>query len=183
MMLLSFITVIGYQGLMFSAKQWQYGHDKMLFQYDYHQAVSWIREKVGSSEKVSDPASTNYAYLFNGQKRSVEFVTRYNRTRQGGLYVNKVEYNEEDGNINVIYYLYHPDINIDAASQLQWVSLLSSVKSVEFSYYGRKKGAAARWYGEWFELNSLPQLLKLDITNDDGEHYRATIHLVTANNV
>lgn len=182
MMLLSFITVIGYQGLMFSAKQWRYGHEKMLFQYDYHQAVSWMREKIGSSEKVSSPTSSNYAYLFNGRKQSIEFVARYNRTRKGGLYVNRIEYNEEDENLNVFYYLYHPDINIEVTDQPEWVSLLTGIKLVEFSYYGRKDGSAARWHDDWLELNSLPQLLKMDITNDDGERYRSTIHLVTSNN-
>lgn len=181
MMLLSFITVIGYQGLMFSARQWNLGHKEMTFQYDHHQAVNWVREKIGSSEKVRNPASSDYAYLFTGQKGSVEFVSRHSRVRKGGLYVNRVIYDEKDQSLSVIYYLYHPDIDIQD-SPPERVSILSDVRSIEFSYYGSKKGDAAKWYNNWVDLNSLPQLLRLDIKNGNGDFYQSTIHLITSNN-
>ena len=114
--LLSFITIIGYQGLVFGMNQWRNGHDKMQHQYDYHQALGWMRDKLGSAEKVTRIGSDDRAYLFEGMPDSVEFVGRYDRTRRGGLYVSKVFIDTRDHSINVSYYLHHPDIarNIDS---------------------------------------------------------------------
>ena len=181
--LLSFITVIGYQGLMFSVNQWQNGNDKMLFQYDYNQAVSWIRNKIGASEIVKMPGGSDYAYFFTGKTNSIEFVARYNRTRRGGLYVNKITFDENDKNIYVSYYLHHPDIKATSKKSVsEQVALLSNVKSIKFSYYGTRNGKIARWHNNWGDADSFPQLVKLTIENDEGELYQSTIHVVTSNN-
>lgn len=181
--LLSFITVIGYQGLMFSVKQWQHGSDKMMFQYDYYQAVSWIRNKIGAAENVLVPNGNDYSYLFTGNSGSVEFVTRYDRARRGGLYVNKIIFNENDKNIYVTYYLHHPDIESQSENTAsEQVALLSNVKSIRFTYYGRKPGSRARWHNSWGNANSLPQLVRVDIESESGKHFQSTIHVVTSNN-
>ena len=73
---------------MYSVKQWQRGTDKLEFQYDYYQAASWVRNKIGVSENVKMSNGPDNGYLFTGKLSSVEFVARYNRARQGGLYVN-----------------------------------------------------------------------------------------------
>jgi general secretion pathway protein J len=181
--LLSMITVIGYQGLQFSARQWQRGNDSMRFQYDYFQAVSWIRNKIGASENVMMPGSSDYSYFFTGSSDSVEFVARFNRTRRGGLYVNKIFHHENDNKIYVSYYLHHPGINGKAINALpEQVALLSNVKSIRFSYYGRKQGRNAYWHDNWGDLNSIPRLIRVDIENDTGEHYQSTIQVLTSNN-
>ena len=184
LVLLSFITIIGYQGLMFGVNQWRIGHDKMLFQYDYHQAVSWIRNKTAVSEKVKKPGGNDFSYFFTGEKHSVEFVTRYSRARKGGLYVSKIVYDAEYKSIDVIYYLHHPDMKNAIENNLsEKTTLLSNVSAIEFSYYGKKGGAKAKWHTHWKDDNSLPQLLKLDIESGSGSHYQSTIYMATSNNV
>ena len=181
--LLSFITVIGYQGLMFSVKQWQHGGDKMTLQYDYYQTMSWIRNKIGAAVIVQTPSGNDYNYLFNGDRGSVEFVARYNRTRRGGLYVNKIFFDEDDKSIYVSYYLHHPDIKFKTENFVpEQITLLSNVKSIKFSYYGRKIGSVARWHNNWKNANSLPQLIKVDIEDEVGELFESTIHIATSNN-
>lgn len=183
LMLLSFITIIGYQALMFGLQQWQQGNDKMTFQYNYFQAVSWVRNKLGSSEKVKDLNSNANAYLFNGSSESVEFVARYSRTRRGGLYVNKIQFNEQDQTITVNYYLHHPDnqSTINPAG-LQGVSLLTQVESLRFFYFGNKQGEKATWHDNWSNSTTLPQLVRMEIHNDSGQRYESTIHVSTSNN-
>lgn len=184
MVLLSLITIIGYQGIFYSADNWQKGHDKMLFRYDHHQAVDWIRHKVGSAEKVKSPTAGAFAYYFNGERQSIEFVARYSRTRKGGLYVNRINFDAEAQKINVAYYLYHPDNrSADGDSDFDQVTLLPEVKSVAFSYYGRNDDGKSGWYESWVNKNSLPQLLQLDIVGSDGFSYQSTIHIKTSNNV
>jgi len=181
--LLSFITVIGYQGLMFSVKQWQHGGDKMTLQYDYYQTMSWIRNKIGAAVIVQTPSGNNYNYLFNGDRGNVEFVARYNRTRRGGLYVNKIFFDEDDKSIYVSYYLHHPDIKFKTDNFVpEQIALLSNVKSIKFSYYGRKIGGVAGWHDNWKNANSLPRLIKVNIENEVGEHFESTIHIATSNN-
>jgi hypothetical protein len=147
--------------------------------------VSWIRNKIGASENITKPLGNGYVYFFSGNRDSVEFVARYNRTRRGGLYVNKIIFNKNDKNIYVSYYLHHPDVEYKTKNAVPGqVTLLSNVKSTRFLYYGRKRGSkSARWHNSWKDADSLPQLLKVDIENDAGEHYQSTIHVVTSDNV
>jgi len=181
--LLSLITVIGYQGLMFSLKQWQHGDDKMALQYDSYQTMSWMRNKIGAAVIVLTPRGNDYNYLFTGNRGSVEFVARYNRARRGGLYVNKIIFDKDDKSIQVSYYLHHPDIKYEnKATVSERITLLSNVKSIRFSYYGRKTGRTALWHNDWKNANSLPLLVKVDIENQAGEHFESTIHIATSNN-
>jgi len=185
LMLLSFITLVGYQGLVFGLQQWRNGHEKMQFQHDYHQAIVWVRNKLGTSEKVLSPREKKRSYLFTGTVDSVEFVARYDRTRRGGLYVSKVYYDTSDESIYVSYYLHHPDIETDFEDgSSDRVVLLADVVSIRFSYFGRKLGdGSARWHDDWRKANSLPQLLTLDIETVDGVNLRSTITMLTSNNV
>lgn len=185
LMLLSFITIIGYQGLIFGMNQWRNGHDKMQFQYDYHQALGWMRDKLGSAEKVIRIGGDDQTYLFDGTPRSVEFVARYDRTRRGGLYVSKIHLNQRDHSLSVSYYLHHPDVAKNLENALpQRVALLTSVASVRFSYFGRKLGSKKKgWHESWRKQNSLPQLLKLEIKAVDGADHESLISLLTSNNV
>ena len=181
MLLLSFITIIGYQGIMFGIKQWQQGSDKMSHQYDSYHALSWLRNKLGASEIVKDANGDDNVYLFKGRDDSVEFVARYTRTRKGGLFVNRVSLDEEDGNIYVSYYLHHPEINpVAGAGSSQRVVLLSDVRSMRFLYYGERGGNSAKWYSHWEASTRLPWLVRLDIKSESGESYEATIQVKTS---
>ena len=183
--LLSFITIIGYQGLVFGMNQWRNGHDKMQHQYDFHQALGWMRDKLGSAEKVNRIDRDDRVYLFEGMRNSVEFVGRYDRTRRGGLYVSKVFFDERDHSIYGSYYLHHPDITpgIDSDAP-ERVALLANVAAVRFSYYGRKLGTKKKgWHDSWHNQDSLPQLLKLEIETVDGVNRESLISVLTSNNV
>ena len=185
LMLLSFITMIGYQGLVFGLQQWRNGHDKMQFQYDYHQALAWMRNKLGASEMVKSARGDQRPYLFTGTGNSVEFVARYDRSRRGGLYLSKLYHDASDDSIYVSYYLHHPDVEADFENgSSKRVVLLADVASIRFSYFGRKLGdGAARWHDDWNATNTLPQLLILDIKTVDGVNHRSTITVITSNNV
>ena len=183
--LLSFITIIGYQGLIFGMNQWRSGHDRMQDQYDYHQAIAWMRDKLGSAEKVRRIGGDDQAYLFDGTPRSVEFVARYDRTRRGGLYVSKIYLDQRDHDLYVSYYLHHPDVARNLENLVpERVVLLADIASIRFSYYGRQLGLKKKaWHDSWPDQNSLPQLLKLDIETVDGVNYETLLSVLTSNNV
>jgi len=184
LMLLSFITIIGYQGLIFGVNQWRNGHDKMQFQYDYHQALGWMRNKLGSAEKVVSPNANKFSYLFDGTAQDLEFVGRYERARRGGLYVSRLVFDKSDNSLYVSYYLHHPDVVGKLKnSPPRRVTLLSNVVSLRLSYYGRKLGGKVSWHDNWHGENSLPQLLNIEIETVDGITHQSLISVLTSNNV
>jgi type II secretory pathway pseudopilin PulG len=183
LILLSFITIIGYQGLIFGVNQWRNGHDKMQFQYDYHQAIGWMRTKIGTAEKVRKFERGSRAYQFTGTEKSVEFVARYDRSRRGGLYVSKVFLDQSDNRLYVSYYLHHPDVKPAPEGVVpQRVALLANVASIKLSYYGKKDRKGARWHHSWGNAALLPGLLKLEIETVDGVNFESVINLLTSNN-
>jgi len=185
LVLLSFVTVIGYQGLVFGIEQWHKGEKRLQLQYDYHQAVGWMRARLGSAEKTTAYVGQPKSYLFNGQTREVEFVARFDRARRPGLYVTLMYLDERDHGLYVAYYLHHPDVARTLEQiEPERVKLLPDVASLRISYYGRPSGQRKKeWHPSWRKQTSLPQLLKLEIETVDGVKHESFISVLTSNNV
>ena len=111
LVLLSFIAMIGYQGLIFAMEQWQKGHERLEFRQAYQQAMSWVRHSFGSAERVVYRNGSRHHYRFDGTLQSVEFVARFDRARRGGLYVTRLFHDPADNSLRVSYYLYHPEVD------------------------------------------------------------------------
>jgi prepilin-type N-terminal cleavage/methylation domain-containing protein len=182
LVLLSFIALIGYQGLAFGMEQWRKGHEKLEFGYAYQQAVGWARNSLGAAEKVVDPRVTRRHYLFDGGASSVEFVTRFDRARRGGLYVTRLFHDAADNSLQVSYYLYHPEINPEKAGiEPARVTILGDVASLKISYYGKAKGKrSVRWHADWREDFKLPQLIRLDLETVDGIKHQSIVSVLTS---
>ena len=182
LVLLSFIAMIGYQGLIFGMEQWRKGHDRLEFRQAYQQAMGWVRNSVGTAEKVIDRRVSLRHYRFDGAPQSVEFVTRFERARRGGLYVTRLFHDPADNSLRVSYYLYHPEIDPHKAGlQPDNVTILEGVASMRLSYYGRQNGKAARWQDSWNNVSQLPRLLRIDIETVDGIKHRSVVSVLTSN--
>ena len=183
LVLLSFIAMIGYQGLFFAMEQWQKGHDRLEFRQAYQQAMGWVRNSVGTAEKVIDPRISQRHYRFDGGPHSVEFVTRFERARRGGLYVTRLFHDAADNSLRVSYYLYHPEVDpLKANLEPDSVTILEGVASMRLSYYGKEKIKAARWHDSWSNAFQLPRLLRIDIETVDGIKHRSIVSVLTSNN-
>lgn len=185
LVLLSFVTVIGYQGLVFAIEQWHKGEERLQSGYDYHQAAGWMRARLGSAEKTIAFGGNEKFLLFDGKADQVEFVARFDRARQPGLYVTRVYLDERDHGLYVAYYLHHPDIEHSLEQhEPERVKLLPDVVSLRISYYGRLSGQRKKaWQSGWRDENSLPQLVKLEIETVDGVKHESYISVLTSNNV
>jgi general secretion pathway protein J len=185
LVLLSFVMVIGYQGLVFGIEQWHKGEVRLESRYDYYQAIGWMRSRLGEAEKTTAYVEKPEYYLFDGNTREVEFVARFDRARRAGLYVTRVYLDERDQSLYVAYYLHHPDVE-RTLEQLdpERVKLLPGVASLRISYYGRPSGQRNKeWHPDWRKQTSLPQLLKLEIETVDGVKHESFISMLTSNNV
>jgi prepilin-type N-terminal cleavage/methylation domain-containing protein len=182
LVLLSFIAMIGYQGLIFGMEQWQKGHDRLEFRQAYQQAIGWMRTSVGTAEKVIDRRVSPRHYRFDGGPHSVEFVTRFERARRAGLYVTRLFHDPADNSLKVSYYLYHPEIDPRKAGlEPDSVTILEDVASMRVSYYGKNNSKAARWQDSWENAFRLPRLLRIEIDTVDGITHRSIINVLTSN--
>jgi prepilin-type N-terminal cleavage/methylation domain-containing protein len=68
LVMLSFIALIGYQGLIFGMEQWRKGHDRLEFRYSYQQAMGWVRNALGTSERVVDRRISMRSLVFDGKR-------------------------------------------------------------------------------------------------------------------
>ena len=185
LVLLSFIALIGYQGLAFGMEQWRKGQDRLEFGYAYQQAIGWVRNSLGVAEKIVDRRVSLQEYLFDGGARSVEFVTRFDRARRGGLYVTRLFHDTEDNSLQVSYYLYHPEIDPQTEGfEADRVTLLEDVTALKISYYGKATGKkSSRWHDSWRKSHQLPKLIRLDIETVDGIKHQSIVSVLTSNNV
>jgi len=182
LVLLSFIALIGYQGLAFGMEQWRKGHERLEFGYAYQQAIGWARNSLGAAEKIVDQRVSRRHYLFDGGARSVKFVTRFDRARRGGLYVTRLFHNTADNSLQVSYYLYHPEIDPQKAGiEPDRVTILEDVASLKISYYGKARGKrSVRWHADWREDFKLPRLIRLDLETVDGIKHQSIISVLTS---
>ena len=185
LVLLSFIALIGYQGLAFGMEQWRKGHEKLEFGYAYQQAMGWVRNSLGAAEKIVDQQVNRRDYLFDGGGHSVKFVTRFERARRGGLYVTRLFHDADDNSLQVSYYLYHPEVDPEKTGlEPARVTILEDIASLRISYYGTARGkTSARWHDDWRKSSRLPQLIRLDLETVDGIKHQSIISVLTSNHV
>jgi prepilin-type N-terminal cleavage/methylation domain-containing protein len=183
LVLLSFIALIGYQGLAFGMEQWRKGHEKLESGYAYQQAIGWVRNSLGAAEKVVERRVSLPDYLFDGGTRSVKFVTRFDRARRGGLYVTRLFHDADDNSLQVSYYLYHPEVDPEKTGlEPDRVTILEGIASLKMSYYGKARGKIrARWHDSWRQHVKLPELIRLDIETVDGITHQSIVSVLTSN--
>lgn len=185
LVLLSFIALLGYQGLAFGMEQWRKGHERLESGYAYQQAMGWVRNSLGSAERIADLRASRKAYLFDGATSNVEFVCRFDRARRGGLYVTRLFHDAGDNSLQVSYYLYHPEIDPQQAGfEPDRVTLLEDVAALKISYYGKAGGQNnARWHDSWSKSYRLPKLIRLEVETVDGIKYQSIVSVLTSNHV
>jgi prepilin-type N-terminal cleavage/methylation domain-containing protein len=182
LVLLSFIALIGYQGLAFGVEQWRKGHDRLEFRQAYQQAMGWVRNSVGSAERIVDRRTTQQVYRFDGGATAVEFVTRFERARRGGLYVTRLYHDAADNSLRVSYYLHHPEVDPEKAGiEPDSVTLLEDVAALKISYYAQAKNEKnLRWHDDWRKHLMLPRLIRLDLETVDGIKYQSILSVLTS---
>ena len=182
LVLLSFIALIGYQGLVFGMEQWRKGHERLESGYAYQQAIGWVRNAVGAAERIIDRRVTEQIYRFDGGASAVEFVTRFERARRGGLYVTRLYHDAVDSSLRVSYYLHHPEVDPrQAGIEPDSVILLKDVAALTISYYGMAKTEKSlRWHADWRRHLKLPRLIRLDVETVDGIKHQSIVSVLTS---
>jgi prepilin-type N-terminal cleavage/methylation domain-containing protein len=182
LVLLSFIALIGYQGLTFGMEQWRKGHEKLESGYAYQQAMGWARNSLGTTERIVDSRVIEPVYRFDGGATAVEFVTRFDRARRGGLYVTRLFHHAADNSLRVSYYLHHPEVDPQQAGiEPDSVTILEDVAALKIAYYGKAKAEKKlRWHADWRKNPDLPRLIRLDLETVDGIKHQSIVSVLTS---
>ena len=128
------------------------------------------------------PSERAQKILFDGNPHNLEFVTRFDRVRRGGLYVTRLFHDPRENSLKVGYYLYHPDVDPQAENFIpDQVTILQDIAGLRLAYYGKMSGKAAKWHDSWGQVTRLPRLLRIEIETVDGVTHRSVISVLTSN--
>ncbi|MDH5179742.1 MAG: prepilin-type N-terminal cleavage/methylation domain-containing protein [Gammaproteobacteria bacterium] len=181
LLLLSMITIIGYQGIGFDVQQWHKGEEKTARAMERYQAGSMLRTKLSALERLGYEKNGQNLLAFQGLSDSIKFISRFENTRQGGLYTCLVSAHKQHKRIELRYGLYHPENGgFDAPHNTRMTEIMSGVSMLRFWYFGSRDSGQERWYDDWQASNSLPKLIKYRYTLTDGSVGESIIYVETA---
>jgi general secretion pathway protein J len=89
-----------------------------------------------------------------------------------GLYVFVIGIRDEQARNDLVlrWRVYRPDAPERDVMTGDPIILLSNVAGINFAYFGRKRDQAEPdWHAEWDDVDSLPELLRLEVEFRDGD--------------
>lgn len=180
-MLLSMISLIGYQGVIFTIKQWNKGESILELSLYTYQSKSAIRQILAGIERTSYQRNGDYIYTFSGKHSTVKFITKFENTRQGGLYVCEFYANKAKSALVMSYGLFHPENGgFEKPYRMQYTVVLNDIEKIRFWYFGSQHGEAARWYRQWDAETRLPRLIKYELVMDNGVKEYSVAYIETS---
>jgi prepilin-type N-terminal cleavage/methylation domain-containing protein len=180
-LLLSMISVIGYQGIVFAAKQWGGGEEKLALAFNKHQSLTMLRKKLSAVERVSYSRNGKNVFSFEGLHDSLKFVSKFENAKQGGLYVCELSTLQTKGNVIFSYGLLHPENGgFSKPNNIQHTDVLSGIKKVNFWYFGSQRGERSKWYKRWNAESILPKLIKFRLMDKTGLYTESVIYIETS---
>lgn len=167
--LLSMISLIGYQGIIFTLNQWNRGENTLELSLYKYQSQSAIRQILSGIERTSYQYNDDYIYAFSGSHSTVKFITKFENTRQGGLYVCEFYTNKAKKTLVMSYGLFHPENgSFEKPYHMQTTIVLNDIETIRFWYFGSQHGETAKWYRQWDAEQKLPRLIRYELIQDNS---------------
>lgn len=181
LVLLSMISIIGYQGIIFALGQWNKGEQKLaISQYNY-QSFSVIRKLLSRIEKSSYEKNGKTVYAFAGNHSTLKFVSKFEKTRQGGLYVCELYASKSNKNLELAYSLMHPENGqFENPRDISMTEVLTGIEKVRFWYFGSQSGEKSRWYKKWGTDQKIPKLVKYQVIATNGTVSESLVYVETS---
>ena len=181
LLLLSMISIIGYQGVIFTLGQWEKGEQKLAdSQYKFH-SVNAVRRMLSRIERNNYEKDGQYFLAFAGKHHSLKFVSKFENSRQGGLFICELSANEIGKNLELSYGLMHPENGrFDNPRDMSKTEVMTGIEKVRFWYFGSQNGERRQWYNEWDAKTRLPKMVKYLLIASDGTVSESIIFVETA---
>ena len=169
--LMSFILLMLFGSLHIAAKSWTAVQQKTTRTEELRMASDFIRHYLSQAVPLLwvNPDGSHLA--FKGDTNAMHFAAPLPAHRGGGgLYLITLKVIEENGKSHLIMqyqgaYPDHHDFNPPDGAPLETAILIDDVRSVTFSYFGKRQAdAAPGWVEEWAVADQLPQQIQVKLS-------------------
>ena len=175
------ISIIGYQGLIFTLSQWERGEQKLADSHYKFHSVNAVRRMLSRIERNNYEKDGQYFIAFAGKHQSLKFVSKFENSRQGGLYICELSANKIGKKLELAYSLLHPENGqFDNPRDMSKTEVMTGIEIVRFWYFGSQNGERGQWYSEWNAKTRLPKMVRYQLIASNGTVSESIIFVETA---
>ena len=172
LLLLSLIFLLLTSGLQFGTRAWNVGQEGTHSTSDVMPVQDLLRRVLSEARPLMIEATqTAHRHVyFIGNQNSVRFIAPVpEHLGVGGLYEVALYLTDDGGSANRLEMSWRLFQGAEG-SEVRRVALLDKVAQIQFSYFGRPlPQGSPRWYDDWQDLESLPDLIRMHVTLSGGE--------------
>ena len=172
LLLLSLIFLLLTSGLQFGTRAWNAGQGEPKSTSEVVAVQQLLRRVLSEARPLiieATPTVRRHVF-FVGNQNSVRFIAPVpEHLGVGGLYEVALYLTDDGGPANRLEMSWRLFRGAEG-SEVRRVALLDKVAQIQFSYFGRPLPLGSpRWYGDWQDLESLPDLIRMHVTLSGGE--------------
>jgi general secretion pathway protein J len=172
LLLLSLIFSLLTSGLQFGTRAWNAGQEEPSSTSEVMTVQDLLRRVLSEARPLMIEATrTAHRHVyFIGNQNSVRFIAPVpEHLGVGGLYEVALYLTDDGGSANRLEMSWRLFRGAEG-SKARRVALLDKVAQIQFSYFGRPLlQEPPRWYDDWQNLESLPDLIRMHVTLRGGE--------------
>lgn len=176
--LLALMSAVLFGSLRLAGRSWEAGEAKADATSGMRLAGEFLRGQLAAQHPQRMRKIVEFPLLFGGNRDEVRFTAPLpGRVGLGGMWYYRLALAEVPGKTQTALVLERmiPDLDalaLPAFTDAERSVLADDVKTLKISYFGRDRGAtydtAPTWRGSWENSQSLPILIRIDITPGRG---------------
>ncbi len=175
MTLLSVMVALLFGSMKLCADSWQKGEAKIADVNDVAVVYQFFQHHLTTANPLWDDFSEeNRTLAFQGHQQSLQFVSAFPASaKKSGLQLFSLKLMNE-GDQNYIQVSIKPFFPIAKGEewQVEEVTLLNHVKDFSLSYFAiDEMQPEGTWQDEWFNMETMPRLVKIKIELDNGNFW------------
>jgi len=167
LLLLSLIFLLLTSGLQFGTRAWNAGQEEPNSTSEVVAVQQLLRRELSEARPlIIEATRTAHRHVFFvGNQNSVRFIAPVpEHLGVGGLYEVALYLTDDGGSTNRLEMSWRLFRGAEG-SEVRRVALLDKVAQIQFSYFGRPLlQEPPRWYDDWQNLESLPDLIRMQVT-------------------
>ncbi|HXH03630.1 MAG TPA: prepilin-type N-terminal cleavage/methylation domain-containing protein [Candidatus Competibacteraceae bacterium] len=171
MTLVALLLTVLYGGLQLAIRGWEGGEARVERSNSVRLVEEFLRRQLAQTARVYVQDRQRLRRVaFSGDARSLTWVApMLAYLGDGGLYMLRLEYDESsaEGVLRLRWWPYRPQGGEPPAEAVAEHVLLQRVDGARLRYFGSEDGQKApQWYDGWTFPQSLPRLVRLDLSQD-----------------
>lgn len=174
MTLVGFILALLFAGLNLGTRSWEMGEQRMVSSSQQAVVVDFIRRTLEQTEPLHWQVDEENRLAFAGEVESLEFVGTL-PMHQGATGSHLISLGLAGGEIghDLVMRWRLADTREPGFSTLEQAEpkvLIKALSGVSFSYFGAENDTAEpTWHDQWLNQKTLPRLIRLRLTMENGE--------------